>query len=379
MFQTSWLELDKEALKHNINFIRKITKSRSRISSVVKGNAYGHGIEQFVPMAEELGIDHFAVYCASEARRVKIALSRDSDIMIMGSVDEMEWTIDNGIEFFVFDIDRLNEALEVAKRLGKPAKIHIEIETGMNRTGFVTKELKEVVRIIRENPDHFIIKGICTHYSGAESISNYYRVKKQIKRFRKKIKWLNNKDVVAEYNHSACSAALISFPETQMDLVRVGILQYGSWPSPETKIGYLNNKEDKTSPIKRVISWKSRILTTKRIKAGDFIGYGVSYIAHDDMRTAIIPVGYAYGYSRSLSNNGRVIINGYVAEVIGIVNMNCLIVNITDIEAKKGDEVVLIGEQGERSISVASFSDFNNQLNYELLVRLDADIPRYVV
>lgn len=156
-------------------------------------------------------------------------------------------------------------------------------------------------------------------------------------------------------------------------------MQYGFWPSDETLINYLNKKEDKTDPLKRVISWKTRVMDTKEVNTGEFIGYGTTYLAHKKLKIATIPVGYAHGFSRSLSNTGRVLIHGKRVGVVGIVNMNLMTVDVTDIpETKKGDEVVLIGSQGDLSLSVASFSELSNQLNYELLTRLPNRIPRVI-
>jgi alanine racemase len=164
-----------------------------------------------------------------------------------------------------------------------------------------------------------------------------------------------------------------------MDMARIGIMQYGFWPSRETFINYLSKKSDKSDPLKRVITWKSTIMTKHKVKAGEFVGYGNSYMAENETEVAIIPVGYAHGYSRSLSNQGRVLIHGQRMGVIGMVNMNMLIVDVTNIpDCEIGDEVVLIGKQGDLEISVSSFGELSIQLNYELLTRLPQDIPRIV-
>jgi alanine racemase len=165
-----------------------------------------------------------------------------------------------------------------------------------------------------------------------------------------------------------------------MDLVRIGIIQYGFWPSQEILVSYLNSKKNKIDPLQRVISWKSEVMSIKRVKSGEFIGYGTSYIARDNMKIATIPLGYSHGYCRSLSNQGKVLINGQSCDVIGTVNMNMLTVNVTEINnVKKGDEVVLIGNQKNLSLSVASFSDLSNMLNYELLSRISKTIPRKIL
>ena len=185
--------------------------------------------------------------------------------------------------------------------------------------------------------------------------------------------------MIPKIRHTACSTASMMFPETRMDLVRIGIMQYGLWSSPEIFVNFLNSKKIKKDPLQRIISWKSEVMSVKKINSGDFVGYGTSFMASEKMKIAVVPVGYSHGYSRSLSNLGRVLINGKRCMVIGTVNMNMLTVNVTDLEyIKKGDEVVLIGNQEDISISIASFSDFSNTLNYELLTRLDKGIPRKI-
>ena len=382
MFSTSIIEISKNSLKHNIDFLKKQMGKNVFISSVVKGNAYGHGIKEFVPVAEECGLNHFSVYSADEAFEVFKYSSGKSGIMIMGMVEneELEWTINTGIEFYVFDMDRLKKAVEYASKFQKEAKIHIEIETGMNRTGFTKESIPSVIRFIRENRSVLEFKGLCTHFAGAESIANYVRIQKQLKNYSRIYKLFLENDIIPKKRHTACSAAAMTYPKSRMDMVRIGIMQYGFWSSRETFISYINNLEDKTDPLKRVIKWKSKIMSTKSVKTGEFIGYGTSYLAQRDMKIATIPVGYAHGYSRELSNQGRVLINGHRVSVIGIVNMNLMTVDITNVpETRKGDEAVLIGKQGDLSISVASFSELSNQPDYELLTRLNQKIPRVVV
>lgn len=381
MFATSEIELDQSALENNIQFIQSIIGPEVQISSVIKGNAYGHGIFEFVPMVEAAGINHFSVFSADEALEVN-NISPNSTVMIMGYIgnDELEWAILNDIEFFVFERDRLRRALEVSRKFSKKARIHLEFETGLNRTGFNKSQLADVLDLLMGNEEYFELVGCCTHYAGAESIANYVRVKSQIKTYHKLHKWLGAQGFEPKIRHTACSAAAMSYPKSRMDMVRVGILQYGFWPSKETFIGCLKDSGTQVDPLKRVIKWKSSVMDVKEVSTGEFIGYGTTFMATDHMKIATVPVGYSHGYSRSLSNQGRVLIRGQRLAVIGIVNMNLLIVDISECpQVMKGDEVVLIGDQGENSISVASFSELSNQLNYELLSRLPRTIPRTVV
>ena len=382
MHKNSTITLSQKAHKNNIIFLRKVFGNKIILSSVVKGNAYGHGLAEFVSMAYNNGINHFSVFDVEEAKVVFNTLDKKATIMIMGFVadDDLDWVIKNDIEFYIFERYRLLKATKTAKKLKQKAIIHIEVETGMNRTGFEIKNITKVAQYLIKEKNNIHFKGRCTHYAGAESISNYFRVSKQIELFNKANEIITSCGISPEIRHTACSAASIMFPETRMELVRVGILQYGLWPSPEVLVNYLTAKKTKKNPLERVISWKTEVMSTKRVKSGEFIGYGTSYMAHNKMKIATIPIGYSHGYSRSLSNQGRVLINGERCGVVGTVNMNMLTVNVTEIDhIKKGDEVVLIGDQNKLSLSIASFSDMSNQLNYELLTRISKNIPRKII
>lgn len=382
MHTNSHIEINQNALQNNINFLKKLYGKKVILSSVVKGNAYGHGIPEFVRSAFSCGVTHFSVFDADEARAVKKELQGKAHVMIMGFVSDEDiiWAIENQVSFYVFDKIRIQKTSKIAKKLNIKALIHIEVETGMNRTGFEKSELSWVAKILKENTDTLVFEGLCTHYAGAESVSNFYRIEKQISNFTSAETFFRNENLNANIRHSACSAASIMFPETRMDLVRIGIMQYGLWSSPEVFVHYLNSKKIKKDPLQRIISWKSEVMSVKKVLPGDYIGYGTSFMASEKMKIAVIPVGYSHGYSRSLSNHGRVLINGKRCMVIGTVNMNMLTVNVSDLETvKKGDEAVLIGSQDEISISIASFSDFSNTLNYELLTRLDKGIPRKII
>lgn len=382
MFESSAIQINETAYRRNLEFLGTLIKENVIFSSVVKGNAYGHGLETFVPMAERCGVKHFSVFSADEAYRVMKSLQVPRPVMIMGMIDddELAWAIEKGFSFFVFEPGRLREALKMGRKLGKPAKVHLEVETGMNRTGLNSQEMREVIKLFEEYPDVAEFEGLCTHFAGAESIANYLRVREQKKKYKRKLEWFRKRGYQPRYRHQACSAATVRYPETQMDLVRIGILQYGFWPSPEIYIEYCRGKNVDKDPLQRLISWKSQVMDVKNVKTGEYIGYGTSYLATNDMKVASVPVGYAHGFSRSLSNHGRVLIHGERTQVVGMVNMNMMMVDITKIEGvKKGDEVVLIGHQGDAELTVASFAEFSNQVNYELLARLSDSIPRQVV
>jgi len=386
-FSSSIIELSESALQNNISFLKSQIAPNVLFSSVVKGNAYGHGIEVFVPLAERCGINHFSTFSANEALHAKRSLTNDSDIMIMGDMegDSLQWAIENGIEFYIFDLERLHEAHSWAKKIGKKAYIHLELETGLNRTGLNNKSLETAVKYIQNNQDSFIIKGICTHYAGAETVNNYLRIQNQIKRFNEQCGWLRSRGLTGFLMHSACSAAMLTYPETQMDMVRIGIAQYGYWPSQETQMHYylkngVRDKKKIVDPLKRIIKWKSQITSVKEVEPGEFVGYGTYYLTQRKQKIASVPIGYAHGFARSLSNLGMVLVRGRRAPVVGLVNMNMMMADVSNIpDAKIHDEVVIIGKQKNLQMSVASFSDMTNYLNYEVLVRLPSEIPRVVV
>ena len=382
MNRDSEILLSEEAVKNNIHFLKKKLGSQVKISSVVKSNAYGHGIEQVVPLFQKYGIDHFSVFDFAEAERVCNSITGPCGIMIMGWIpdDRMKKVLERGYEFFVYNLERLNLALKAAKKTKLKAKIHLEAETGMNRTGFNAVHLKKAIEIINDNKDCFEVVGFCTHLAGPESISNHLRIQKQLKTYQKLLTMLRNEGIHPTYRHVANSAGAFSYPKTRMDMVRIGIMQYGFWPSMETFIQYVSSKANKSDPLQRIMSWHSRVMSVKEVKTGEFIGYGITFLAQTDTKTALIPIGYASGFSRSLSNRGRVLIHGQRCRVVGLVNMNMIIVDVTHLnDVKVGDEAVIIGKQGDLEIKVTAFSDIGHLLNYEVLAHLSQRIFRRVV
>jgi alanine racemase len=382
MDDNSKITLNQRAVTENFNFIQQLMGDGVEISAVVKANAYGHGIEHIVPLFEKAGVNHFSVFDFNEAIRVHQSVTGQPSIMIMGWISDANLlsAIDKGFEFFVFNINRLESALLYAKSIGKKAKVHLEAETGMNRSGLEYEELVRALDILEENPGDFEFKGFCTHLAGAESISNYKRIHDQVRKYHTLYAMLEDRGIIPEKRHMANSAASYVYKETRMDLVRIGIMMYGFWPTTETYMHFVQESGQRIDPLQRVLEWKSQVMAVKKVKEGEFIGYGTSYLAQNNVLTALVPVGYAMGYARSLSNSGRVIVNGVRCGVIGTVNMNMIIVDISNAqEAQVGDEVVLIGKQGELEIKVSSFSAISNVLNYEILAHLPESIEREII
>jgi len=382
MSKSSIITLNSQALKQNIHFLKKTIGNSTKISSVVKANAYGHGIEQIVPMLEAEGIDHFSVFDFHEAKRVKKSLSKHATIMIMGwiSSQNLENAIAMGFEFYVFNVERLQLVATISRKNSIKAKIHLEVETGMNRSGLNREDLLECIKILKQNPSNIEVVGFCTHLAGPESIANHLRIQNQIKAYNSLLQYLNMNEIYPKYRHMANSAAAIVYPKTRLDLVRIGIMQYGFWSSMETFIHYTRNKKDKSDPLQRILEWKSYIMNIKNIKVGEFVGYGTSYLAQKNMKVALIPIGYASGFSRSLSNKGRLIIKGIRCGVVGLVNMNMVIADVSEVcDVEVNDDVVIIGKQGELEIKFSSFSNISEKLNYEILAHLPQKIDRLVI
>ncbi|MFH1810754.1 MAG: alanine racemase [Pseudomonadota bacterium] len=387
MFCPSWIELSESALRQNLRFLREQLGPDVTLCSVVKGNAYGHGIENFVPLAERCGVRQFAVFSADEAERCMRCHTEDSQVMIMGPVDgeALAWAIETGVSFFVHDLPRLAEAIATAQRVRRPALVHLELETGLNRTGIALEEQPQVAAMCQQASADVLVQGVCTHFAGAESVSNYLRIQQQLQRFATGVESLRGLGVDVSTRHTACSAAAFTYPESRLELVRVGIMQYGFWPSRETEMHHLlreglESADRAANPLKRVMTWKSRVMGVKSVPPGEFVGYGTSYQTTRRERIAQIPVGYYHGFARNLSNLGHVLVRGRRAPVVGAVNMNMMMIDVTDLDGvQAGDEVVLIGRQKRNQITVSSFSELTRFLNYEVLVRLPAAIPRSVV
>jgi alanine racemase len=384
MKHSSHITLSRKALEQNIRYLRRRLGSGVEFTSVVKGNAYGHGIRPFIKLAESCLVRSFAVADAREADLANEVLDDASRLMIMGMIDnaELTWAVEEGIEFWIFELDRLEHAVAAARAVGRPARVHLEIETGMNRTGLEKYEWEQAVELLRDNRAELRLRGLCTHYAGAESVANYLRIQNQFYYFKEAVDFFAARGLVPDQLHTACSAAALTYPHTRMNMVRFGIAQYGFWPSAETRMYNLLSDDTRftVDPLRRVLSWKTQVMSIKHVQPGQFVSYGTSFLANKKLKLAVVPVGYGHGFSRSLSNVGHVLVRGRKAPVRGFVNMNMFLVDVTQIPGvRKGDEVVLIGRQKNQTISVSSFSDLAQYVNYELLTRLPAEIPRVIV
>lgn len=378
---SSKIELSKNAIKNNVEFVKSLIGESVELSAVVKANAYGHGITQMVPELEENGVRYFSVFSSFEAREVHQATTVGSNIMIMGDIanEDLAWVVENNIECFVYNFTMLDALIGAAKEQCKKVCIHLELETGMNRHGFRCIQWPAVEKELKKSEEHIALRGISTHFAGAESSANYKRIQDQQSVFMDGLRFFREHDCIPDKVHTSCSAATLAYPEFNHDMVRVGIMLYGLWPSTESKLTYQLKNYIEASPLNTVLSWKSHVIDVSYVPSGQFVGYGNSYLTETDMKIASVPVGYGYGFNRSLSNSGRVLVNGKRLSVIGIVNMNMFLIDATNIDLEIGTEVTIIGKNGEQRIDVTHFGNLSEQMNYELLTRLDRHIPRILV
>ena len=290
--------------------------------------------------------------------------------MVLGAVFPEKYGIlaRNEIRPTVYSMKQAGELERFAEKWGCVLKVHLKIDTGLSRLGFqVTEEAAEELAQIARMP-HIIVEGIFTHFAMADA-RDKTMAKEQMRQFQKMKEMMSRRGISIPISHCANSAAMIDLPESGMSLVRAGISLYGMWPSGEVRKENLD--------LQPALSLKSRIVFLKELEPGRTISYGATYETKKRQRIATIPVGYADGYPRSLSNRGYVLIHGKPAPVCGRICMDQFMADVTDIpEAEEGDEVTLVGKDGAREISMEEIGDLSGRFNYEFACDLGKRIPR---
>ena len=364
-------EVDLDKIEYNIKNIVKISKGKEVIA-VVKADAYGHGALDLVPVLLENGVKRLAVAVITEAielRHNKI----DAPIMILGftPLDFSSEMVEYNIEQTVYDLDYAIELSKFAVSNNAKIKVHIALDTGMGRIGFIPDEnsLKKVKQICKLEGLEVI--GLFTHFSTSDEKDKEY-THMQLK----KIKDFNDSLIAAGINiplkHVSNSGAILDMPETFMDAVRAGIILYGYYPSDEV------NK--KNLDLKPALTLKTKVCHVKELEEGMYVSYGRTYKTEKKTIIATLPIGYADGYSRALSNNGKVIINGHFANIVGRVCMDQCMVDVTDIpNVKVSDEVILLGEQGDLKYNADDMAKDLGTINYEVLCMIKQRIPRVYI
>lgn len=373
------VEVSQKALFHNFRQFRKRVGKKIKIMAVVKANAYGHGIKEVAGIVSKKGADWLGVNSLEEGvvlRQEGIKLP----ILILGYTpsDKIGEAIKNDLSFVVYHRAIIKKANQEAKKLKKSARVHLKVETGTNRQGIGLNEISPFAKFCARQKNIFL-EGIYTHYANIEDTLDPSFVIEQLAKFKQALSAIGESAAGGQLiKHTACTAATILFEETYFDLVRVGIGLYGLWPSRETKVS-AQEKRIKID-LQPVLSWKTKVAQLKTVKKGETIGYGRAYKTRRKSKIAILPAGYWDGYDRKLSNSGRVLIRGQFAPVLGRVCMNMIMVGVTDIpKVKVEDEVVLLGKQRKNEITAEEMAQKIGTINYEIVTRINPELPRKVV
>jgi alanine racemase len=340
---------------------------------VVKANAYGHGLRALGAAAADVA-DWLGVNSVEEAAALT-ALGVQKPIAILGhsELDRTEEIVRESYRQVVYRIDVAKALSEAGVRLGRPAKIHLKIETGTNRQGIALADLTSFLASILALPA-LEIEGAYTHFANIEDTLDPSFAQLQLKRFREALDILSAAGCTPSVIHTAATAGALLYPETSHGMIRLGIGAYGVWPSRETQLAA--RERGRLISLSPVLTWKTRIAQVKNVAAGDYVGYGLTYQASRPLRIGILPIGYYDGYDRKLSNCARVLVRGQHAPVIGRIAMNMTMIDVTDTGAQNDDEVVLIGKQGGHEIRAEEIAEKCGSIAYEMLSRINPLLPR---
>lgn len=367
-YDRTYAEIDLNAIRHNILEERRRVGNDVKIMAIVKADAYGHGDVEVAEALNDL-VDAYGVAVIEEAIKLRKSGNRKM-ILILGYTgsDWYEDLIEYGISQTVYTYDMAKKLSETAVKLGKEARIHIKIDTGMSRIGFLpVKDNIDVIYAISELP-RIHIEGAFTHFAKADEATTK-EAQEPFEKFMIFVSELENRGVSIPIKHAANSASIIHFPESWLDMVRSGITTYGMYPSEQVPKDIIS--------LQPALQWKSIVSNVKVIHAGTPVGYGGTYVAQRETKVATIPVGYADGVKRDLSGKGRVLIHGQSVPIIGRICMDQFMADITDMEEVAiGDCVTLIGRDGDLEISVEEVADLCHSFNYEYVCGIGPRVPR---
>lgn len=359
----AWVEVDLQQFKQNISHIRHYIQGQ-KICIPIKANAYGHGLIPIASAAVEAGVDYLAVSCLQEAVLLRQANIRCA-ILVLGPVypNQIKYFLEHDLEITISSLAKAQFVAEVFVELKHPhpIKIHIEIETGMQRTGVRIENSAQIFNYVDQH-SFFKIQGIYTHLATADNKANSFAYK-QIQAFIDFTRKLKSRYPEAIF-HMANSGGAFYYPESQLDMVRPGKLAYG----------YFQTDISLTRPI---FSLKARISYFKVVQKGDGISYGHRFTTTKDTRIVTVPIGYGDGYRRALSNKGHVLINGKSYPIVGIICMDQFMVDIGQDSAYVGDEVVLVGKQGDHEITLNELAILCDTVPSEILVNFNDRLPHF--
>lgn len=361
-------DIDLDAIHENVVNAKALTKPGTKLMAIIKADAYGHGAVMVAHTLEDVA-DAYGVAILEEGIELRQS-GINKPILILGYTPAPLYPamIKYDIATAVFEYDMAKKMSDAAEKIGKKAKIHIKLDTGMSRIGFKQDdESLEVIKRIAELPG-IEIEGCFTHFATMDE-KDKTKAMKQFERYMDFVERIEDAGIKIPVKHVSNSAGIIEKPEVNLDMVRDGICVYGMYPSDE-----VDKTKLKLTPAMEI---KSYVSFVKTLEAGVEIGYGGTYTTTEETIVATIPVGYADGYSRALSNRGRVLIKGKSFPIIGRICMDQFMVDISSKpDIKQGDEVTLVGRDGDEYISIEEVADMSYSFNYEFVCDIGKRIPR---
>lgn len=365
----AWAEIDLDAIAHNTREIKKLTGSKVEMMGVVKADAYGHGVLEVVRTLLDNGVTQLAVSMLDEAIQIR-KMGIDVPILVLNYTDpaRADEIIHNRVTQTVFSTDLAQALSAAAVRLGKDVRIHVKVDTGMTRVGFIpgynaVRNIMEISRL-----PGIILEGIFTHFASADESDKSYTLM-QFERFMNLCTELTRAGIHIPVKHVCNSAGILQYPEMHLDIVRPGIILYGLYPSREVA-----GKID----LRPAMTLKANVIFVKDVDKDTYVSYGRTFRTDRKSRIATIPIGYADGYTRLMSNKGKMLVNGEFAPVVGRICMDQCMLDVTDLEHEVhvGDEVVIFGRQNGACISVDEIAEQVGTINYELVCIIGKRIPR---
>lgn len=370
MEKRTWAEVDLDAIAHNMREIRKITNPNAQIMAVVKADAYGHGFMETARTLLENGADRLAVAVLQEGKQLR-SRGVDVPVLILGasSEEDAEDLINFDITPNVFDYEFAKALSYKAEQKEKVTKIHIKLDTGMTRIGFVADDgdnkniVDEIIKISKL--PYIEIEGIFSHFSTSDEYDKSY-TQMQFRRFMNVVEVLEKQGLHIPIKHICNSAGIMMYPEMHLDMVRPGVILYGMYPSDEV---------DKTRlKLIPAMTLKSRITLVKSVEEGRGVSYGKEYITDRTTKIATVPIGYADGYLRKIAQKGVMMVNGVKTPIIGRICMDQCMIDVTNVHnIDKGDEAVIFGKE---DITIDSLADWLETINYEVACVIGKRIPR---
>lgn len=374
----TWAQIDLDAIKHNYLQIRNNISDKSMLLCVIKADAYGHGAVALAKEYERLGADWFAVSNLEEAFQLRNNGIKKPILILGYTPANMAYELSKlNISQAVFSEEYANDLSNYAAKNNVKVKIHLKIDTGMSRIGFVFKNERENLETIKElrrvcNLENLITEGIFTHFAVADEAGKSIETTNgQFSAFSDICKILKDSGINIKIRHCSNSGGILNYPQTNLDMVRAGIILYGLFPS-----NYVRNKLD----LQPAMSLKTVISQVKTVPEGTAVSYGGTFVTQRKTKIATVPIGYADGYLRVLSSKACMLVNGKKAPVIGRICMDQAMLDITDIENINENTVVTVfGKDGDAEIKVEDIADIANTINYEILCLISKRIPRIYI